>query len=124
MNIVKVALGLASGLLIVLFLLLFMVQNTEQAMYKQMIKELMRKGKLKASEEVISAFPELVDIERKMEKAKYLSTIVNSKIQSPAPLMSENESLYVQKQMGEIRQMRKEIREDIEELAFNNSILP
>ena len=124
MNIVKVALGLASGLLIVLFFLLYTVHNTEQAMYKRTIRELMRKGNLKASEEVISAFPELVDIERKMEKAKYLSTIVNSKIQSPAPLMSENESLYVQKQMGEIRQMRKEIREDIEELAFNNSILP
>ena len=121
MKFVTIAFLSASSLLIVLCSLLFTLQNPEQALYDKTVKELMIREKLNTPEAVLNAFPALKAIQHKMEKTKHLRTMVNSKTQGPAPAISEDENLYLQKQMEKIRQLRKEINEDLKRLVATHS---
>ena len=92
-------------------------------MYDETVKKLMIRENLSTPEEVLNAFPKLKIIKHKMEKAKHLNTMVVSKTQSPAPATSEKESLHIQEQMKKIRQLRKEIKDDLKGLVATDPSL-
>ncbi len=120
MNYLKIALILASSLLLAFFSLLLVAQNPEQAMFDKTIEKLMHESNLSTPEEVIDALPELKIVKHKMDIARYLSTMINCKIQGPNTVISERESLNIQTQIGIIRQLRKESREELERLVITH----
>ena len=118
MNYLKIALILASSILLAFFSLLLVAQNPEQAMFDKTIEKLMNESNLSSPEEVIDALPELKIVKLKMDSARYLSAMINCKIQGPNTAISERESLDIQTQIGVIRQLRKESREELERLVI------
>ncbi len=120
MNYLKIALILASSLLLAFFSLLLVAQNPEQVMFDKTIEKLMNESNLSTPAEVIDALPELKAVKHKMDSARYLITMINCKIQGPNTAISERESLNIQTQIGIIRQLRKESRAELERLVITH----
>jgi hypothetical protein len=118
MKVIKIAATVASCFLIALFFLIIIVENPEVALYNETVEMLMNQEKLETEDEVLDHFPALKDIKSMMNRISYLKSSIHSITGGPAPNVSKEESLYVQRCAHEIRQLQRNIKEELSQLII------
>lgn len=116
MNGIKVIAGLACSILIVLFLLIACTKNPEKALYEQTIKTLMIHQRVGSFQEVVEYYPELRDVQTKMERIAFLNNYIHHITTGPAPIVSREESIRIQDFNQEVRQLRVNVKATLTQL--------
>lgn len=116
MNIIKVVAISACGLLIVLFTLITSIENPEKKLFEETVESIMINEGLSSYQEVLDASPELKDIKSKMQRVSYLNNCINRIPRGPAPNVSREKSIQIQDYTHEIRQLRRNINEELTQL--------
>jgi hypothetical protein len=116
MKYIKIAATFASCFLIALFILIIIVENPEVALYNETVEILMNQEKLETEDEVLDHFSALKDIKSKMNRISYLKSSIHSITGGPAPNVSKEEGLYVQRCAHEIRKLQRNIKEELSQL--------
>jgi hypothetical protein len=118
MKVIKIAATFASCFLIALFIMIITVENPEVALYNETVEILMNQENLETVDEVLHHFPALKDIESMMNRISYLKSSIHSITGGPAPNVSKEDGLYVQRCAHEIRQLQRNIKEELSQLVI------
>lgn len=116
MNVIKIAAGFVCSLIIVLSVLIVFVENAEKELYEKTVESIMIHEKWSSSQEVLDSFPELRDIQSKMERIAFLNRNIHSLTGGPAPNVSREESLQIRGYTHEIRQHQRSIKQELSQL--------
>jgi len=111
----------ACSFLVLLFTLITKVENTEIVLYKKTVKILMQEADVTSEQELKDSYPTLHEIQSNMNQIEHLNQMVLDKIKSPAPIVTEEESLQLEKHRQRISQLQKEVRTNLSQL-LNESI--
>jgi len=122
MKIVKIIALIASSFLVTLLALIITVKNPEVALYEKTIETLMDKEHLTCEQDVLDNFPDLKDIKSSMARVAYLDGFIQGKTQGPAPMVTAAESKQLTAYREEARQIRKEIKEELNQIIITQSI--
>ncbi|RMF00614.1 MAG: hypothetical protein D6772_06140 [Bacteroidetes bacterium] len=113
MEAIKLAAGLACGLILLLCSVLVFVSTPENERYEQTVETLKRRQGLSSVEEVLAVFPQLQGIQLKIRRISYLHDQIHRITEGPAPDVSEEESRCIQAYMEEIHQLRQHVKQGL-----------
>ncbi len=117
MKVVKFAMAFAACFLIVLIILIVNSENPEIALYDKTVETLMIQKGFTSVHEVLECYPTLKEIKNKIDRIGQLQVAIQSKTQGPAPMITEPESIQVQKDIKKIHQLRSHVRLELEQLV-------
>lgn len=123
MSVVKIATGLACGLIILLLSISFTAKNPEIALYEKTVKTLMQQEHLNSIQAVEIQFPILKDIKAKMDEIADLKEVVHSKTHHLAQSTSREESIQIAFYTKQVKQLQKLVRVELLELLATYSDL-
>lgn len=106
----------ACGVIILLFMLSITLKNTETQRYEETVEMLMHKEGLSSAEEADERFPILIEIRAMMTRIDDLNKRVHRKAHSPAPIISQEESLQLTQAMQRVRQLRHGVKTGLAQL--------
>lgn len=113
MKVVKIAAGVACGLIILLLVLIFTVRNPETALYEETVEMLMKQEGSSSHREIEESFPILVEIQADMSRIAKLKQVVLVKTLGPATMINKEETLQLKDYHQTIRQLRKVVRKEL-----------
>ena len=116
MKVIKIAIVIAINFLIALFILTAKVKNPEIALYEKTVETLMRKEATNSEQKIKERFPMLIDVQSNINKITKLNQILHSKIRSPSPMMTKEDTLQMEGYRQRLRQLRKIVRTDLSQL--------
>ncbi len=116
MNAVKIAVGFAGGITILLVVLALNVKNPETALYDKTVEMLMKQEGVTSELELEKRFPELIDIKSTMSQVTDLNQTMQRAAQNPAPMMTEGESWQMEYHRQRMHQLRHEVRAELSQL--------
>lgn len=117
MDSVKVAVGTACSILVVLVLLLVFLKNPERALYDRTMETLMIQEGFSSQEELQKRFPKLRDIDLKMKRIASLNANIRCLTGGPAPNISEKERQQLSQFREEIKLLERSIKEELTLMA-------
>ena len=113
---VKMAMGLACSISLVLLLVILATENPERALFERTVEELMAREGLNTFNEVIKSFPILKSIEADINRMGHLNRMIQSNAGGPAPVITKAKSLEMQECNQEIRQLRERVTRELLQL--------
>lgn len=113
MRVVKIAIGLACGVTLLLLILACTVKSPEVVLYEETIELLMRRTGISSDQAVKAYYPTLTSIESTLSRIAYLKQIIQSHRQNPAPSINEEEALRLKAYNQSINQLRKAVRTEL-----------
>ena len=116
MTAIKIATSIACGILLLLGILIVFAQNPEQKSFDDTVELLMEREGLTSSSEVIKSFPELEQIESKMQQISQLKTATQRLTGGPAPNPSIEEQRQIELHRKNIEQLREEVHIELRQL--------
>lgn len=121
MNGIKVTVGLACSLLLVLLLALVFVKNPEKGLYGKTLETLMIQEGLTSLQEVMAHFPILKEVKTNMQRIEHLQKSIQSHTGGPAPQLSRADRQHLQACRQEVQQLRTTIESTLRELLVQSA---
>ena len=113
MKVVKIAVGIARGLTILLCVLAFTLQSPEQSQYDKTVEMLMEQEGISSVQELEARFPVLASIQFCMHRIDHLTQLIQTKTRSLAPSVTEEETAQLEYYMRKIHQLQQEVSTEL-----------
>lgn len=121
MKAVKIAVGFASGIMILLSTLLFTVENPETAMFEETILLLKEQKGLSSTQEVMDSFPALKGIKSQLDEIAYKKGYMLRKTGGPSPVLNEAETQYLEGLLEELQNLRNNVSQGLVQFLANQA---